>query len=124
QKIARLVVDARIETELLHDMIAFDFTAGDSDHMATPGLAQLSDDAAHRTGGRGNDERVAGLRLADLEQSEPCRYSRHAEHAEVIRRRRECRVYLVKRCRLGHAITLPAQIGQHAIARFERRILR
>ena len=41
------------------------------------------DDAAHGSRGRGDDKRLAGLRLADLEQAKIGGHARHAQRAEI-----------------------------------------
>ena len=60
---------------------------------ATPfDLRDLSNHHADRAGCTGDDDRLAGLRLADVEQTEVRRHPRHAERAEIHRQRRETRI--------------------------------
>ena len=86
-EVARLVVDAGIEAEFLHDVVALRLAAGDADRAAAPGLGELADHAADRAGGGGHHDRLPGLRRADFLHAEPGRESRHAEAAQVVRQR-------------------------------------
>ena len=50
QQIARLVIDAGIEAQVLHDVVALRLAAGDADDSATLDLGELADDAAYCAG--------------------------------------------------------------------------
>src|ERR1700687_1762957 len=50
QQIARLVIDAGIEAQLLHDVVTFCLASGDADAAATLDLGELPDDAAYCAG--------------------------------------------------------------------------
>ena len=64
------VVDGSIEAEILFNPFAFFIGAGNANDAAAVNFADLSDDAAGGAGGGGNDEGFAGLRFADIEQTE------------------------------------------------------
>src|SRR6185312_15940362 len=83
-QLSRAVVDARVEAELAHDVVAFGPAARDADRAAAHALRELSYHAADRAGCRRDDDRLAGLGLADLAQAEPRRDAGHAEDAEVV----------------------------------------
>ncbi len=80
---SRLVVDAGVETEFLHHVVALRFAARDTDRAAACRLGELADHAADRAGGGGYHHRFAGLRRADLLHAEVGRESRHPEAAQV-----------------------------------------
>src|SRR5699024_10392398 len=56
--------------------------AGDADDAAPLRLGQLGDDAADCAGGRGDENRLAGLCAADVRQAEVGGHPRHAEGTE------------------------------------------
>ena len=85
--VLRLVIDRRVEAELVDDVTAFFGAAGDPDDAATFDLRDLPDDHADGAGRPRHHDRLAGLGLADVEQAEVGGYSRHAEPADVHRQR-------------------------------------
>jgi hypothetical protein len=92
--VLRLVVDRRVESELLDDVAALVRPTGDTDGAAALDLGDLTDDRADRSGGARHDHRVARLGLSDVQQSEVGGQPGHAERADVDRQRREVRVNL------------------------------
>src|SRR5580658_1134210 len=76
------VIDAGIEPEGLHRVAALLRTARHPDHATALELRNLPDYRAHRSGRSRHHHGVAGLRLADVEESDVGGESRHAEHAE------------------------------------------
>src|SRR5437773_562601 len=79
--IARMV-DRRIEAELALDIAAFLHPAGDADDPRALALGKLSSDRADRTRGGGDDDGLAGFRLADIGEADIGGHPRHAEDAE------------------------------------------
>ena len=79
REVAGLVIDAGVEAQLLHHVVALRLPARDADRAATLDLRELPGHAADRPGGRGDDQRFARLGLADLVQPEPRGDARHAE---------------------------------------------
>ena len=90
--VLRLVVDRGVEAELAHDVVALLAAAGDADGATAFDLRDLPDHHADRAGRAGDDDRLARLRLADVEQAEVRRHARHAERAEIHRQRRDARI--------------------------------
>ena len=64
------VVDRSIEAEILFDPFTFFIGAGNANDAAAINFADLSDDAAGGAGGGGNHQGFAGLRFADIKQTE------------------------------------------------------
>src|SRR5207244_431532 len=95
-QLARLVVDAGVEAELLHHVFALLLPAGDADRAAAFQLRDLADDTPDRARCRGDDDRLTGLGLADVEQADPCRDSWHAKHPKESGRRHLARIDLVQ----------------------------
>ena len=62
-----LVIDGRIEAKIIFDPLTFFIGTRDADDTAAMNFADLSGDAASGAGGGGNDESLAGLRPADIE---------------------------------------------------------
>ena len=93
------MIDAGVEAELLHGVVALLLAARDADRAQPFDLRDLPDDRADRTGRRGDDQRLAGLRLTDVERADVRREPGHAEHAERIRRPRDARIELVDAAR-------------------------
>src|SRR5205085_903620 len=73
-----LVVDRRVEAEVLDHMSALLRAARDPDDAAAPQLGDLPGHAADRAGGARDYDRLAGLRLADPVQPEVCGHPGHA----------------------------------------------
>ncbi len=63
------IIDSGIEAQIIHNPTALFVGAGNSYHATTFNLANLANDAAGRSRSCGNDERFAGLGLADIEQA-------------------------------------------------------
>src|SRR5712671_6269445 len=81
-KIVAPMFDARIKAQFFGDVAALVGAAGDADDTATVALGQLSGNAADCPRGRGDDNRLTRLRLADRLQADIGRKARHAEDAE------------------------------------------
>ncbi len=82
-----LVVDRRVEAELVGKIAALLRAAGDADDMQALDLADLADDLPDAAGGRRDDQRLAFLRLADVQQAEIGRRADEAEDAVADRER-------------------------------------
>ena len=82
--IGMLVVDGGVEAEIVFNPFTFFIGAGDADDAAAVNFAELADDAAGGSGGGGNDERFAGLGLADFEEAEVGGEAVDAEECEEI----------------------------------------
>ncbi len=113
---AGLVVDAGVEPELAHDVVALCLAARNADHTATLELRELSDHAADRARSSGDDDGLARLRLGDVEQAHPGGDPGHAEHAERIRGRRPRGVHLAHARAVGDGVLLPAERSGHEVA--------
>ncbi len=73
----------RIQLELVDQPAAFLVGTGDADHSTPADLRQLGGDVPDRSGRRGHQDRLAGPRLADLEQAEVGREPIGAEGAQL-----------------------------------------
>src|SRR6185295_7673554 len=120
----RLVVDAGVETELLHHVVALRPAPRDTDRAAALQPGDLADHAAYRPRGRRHDDGFARLRLADIEQPDPGGHAGHAEHAEVGRQRDLAGIDLVQSLAVGAAIVLPAKHADDLVAGLESRVAR
>src|ERR1019366_10050405 len=94
---ARLVVDAGIEAELLDDPLALRRAAGNADGPAALDLRELPDRLADGPRSAGDDDGLAGLRLAHVHEAEVRGHSRHAENIEPLRQRADAQVDLRER---------------------------
>src|SRR6266849_512031 len=68
--VVALVINRRVETEIVHEVSAFFRTPRDPNRSAALDLGDLSRHRAHRTGRARNNHGVARLRFADVEQAE------------------------------------------------------
>src|SRR5437868_5759303 len=118
-----LVIDAGIEAELLHHVIALRLAAGDADRAASFYLCELPDHAADRSGCGRYEDRLACFRLTDLGQAEPRGDSGHAEKSKVIGHRRALDVDRRELAAFRHAVELPAELREHLVPRLEPRFL-
>src|SRR2546423_4975199 len=75
------MVEAIIKAEFALDIIAFVFAACDADRTRALDFRNLSDRGADRTGCCCDDDGLAGLRLADLEQPGIGGHAGPAQHA-------------------------------------------
>ena len=73
----------------IDDVVAFLRSAGDADDAAALDLGDLAGDRPDGAGGTGEHDRLAGLRLADIEQAEISGQPGHAQRAQVDRQRRK-----------------------------------
>ena len=123
----RLVVDAGVEAEFAGHVGALVGAAGDADRAAAARLRELADGAADRAAGSADDDRLPGLRLADLHQAVPGGDARHAHRAEERRQRNATRVDLAQHAggrSVEERVLLPAAHPDHAVARSVARVLR
>ena len=104
------MIDAGVEAELLHGVVALLLAAGDADRAQPFDLRDLPDDRADGAGRRGDDQRLAGLRLADVERADVRGQPGHAEHAERIRGPRDARIELDDARAVRHLVLLPAAV--------------
>src|SRR5439155_19094685 len=124
EHIVGLVVDARVEAELADDVVALVLRAGDADDATALELRDLTDDGADGARRRGDDDRLAGFRLADVEQADVRGHARHPEHAERRGDRRVRWIELACGDGLRHRMALPAVVALHDVAGLEARMLR
>jgi hypothetical protein len=110
--------------ELLGQILALLRAAGDPDNAKVLDLADLSDNRADGARGRGHDERLAGFRLADFEESEIRRPTRHAESANPPLERRLARVDLERPRAVDNRVALHAEDTYDRIALTEVRMSR
>ena len=118
------MIDAGIEAELVHHVIALCLAACDTDDAAARDLRELAGHTAHRARRGRHDHRLAGLRLPDLFQAEPRGDAGHPEDAEVIRRRRALCIDRHEIVAARDPVALPAEWREHPVARLESRIAR
>ncbi len=90
------MIEALVEAELLLDVVAFLLAAGDADRARALDFCNLADRRADRAGGRRDDDSLAGLRLADIQEPGIGGHAGHAEHAHRGRDGAEFRVDLVQ----------------------------
>ena len=81
-----LVVDRRVEAELLDDEPALLRPACDPDDPATLDLRDLSDQLAHRPRRRGDHHGFTRDRPSDLEQTEIRGHAGHPQDAQIARK--------------------------------------
>ena len=89
---AGLVIDAGIKAKFLDHELAFGGAAGNAHHTAALDSGHLADGLTDRTGRARDDNRLAGLGLPDIEQSEIGGHARHAERIEPFGQRRDAKV--------------------------------
>ena len=110
------MIEALVEAELLLHMLALVLAAGDADRTRALDLRDLPDRGADRAGRRRDDDGLARLRLADIEQAGIGGHAGHAEHTDRGRDRRKLRIDLVQALAVGQRMCLPAGARQHDIA--------
>ena len=77
-----VVIQAGIEAEFLNGPVALCLAAGNADGTAALDLRNLTDHRTDRARGGGHHHGLAGLGLADVEQTHVRREARHAEYPE------------------------------------------
>ena len=110
------VVEAGVEAEFLLDEAALRLAPGDADDAAPLDLGDLPDHRADRPGRRRHDERLSGLRLADVEQAGVGGQARHPEHAQRVGDGAERGVDLLHALAIGQRILLPAGPRENDVA--------
>ena len=110
------VADARVEAELVHDVVALLPRTGDAHHPVPLDLGNLPDHRAHRAGGGRHHDHVAVLQPADLEQADVGGQAGHAEHPEGGRDGGGPGVELADAAAVREAVLLPPRAGQHEVA--------
>src|ERR1035441_7960321 len=78
-----LVIDGRIEAQLVDYIAALGGASGNADHAAAFDLCNLSNYGAHCSGRSRHNYCLALLRLANIEQAEVSGKTRHAEKSNV-----------------------------------------
>ena len=111
-----MVADARVEAQLVDDVVALLPGPGDPHHPVPPDLGNLPHHRAHRSGRGRHHDHVAGLQPADLEEADVGGEPRHAEHPEGGRDGRRPGVQLADAAAVGQAVLLPPGPGQHEVA--------
>ena len=97
---------------------------GEPDDRAAPGdLRELADDLADRPGRSGDDDGVARLGLADVEEAEVGGEAGRPEDVQRGLRRRQVGIELSERAAAGDGVVLPAELPDDEVARREARIL-
>src|SRR5262249_4757241 len=86
-QIVGLVVEARVEPELVDDVPALLRGSGDANRPASFDLRKLADDRTDGPRRGGDDDGFARLRLTDVQQSDVGRHARHAQDAQRRRLR-------------------------------------
>ena len=118
----QLVIDAGVKAQLVHGVLAFFGTTGDTDDTAAAGFGQRSESTAHRARRGADHHGFARLGVDDLHQTVPGGHARHAHGAEVMGQRHMGGVDLAQRARLTrvhHAVVLPAAHADHLVASVE-----
>src|SRR3546814_13402501 len=82
-----MIIDSCVESIVLDQPPAFVGAAGDADDAAALDLADLADHRSHRPGRTRDEQSLARLRLADLEQPEIGRPSNRAHRRPKKRQR-------------------------------------
>src|SRR5690242_20740654 len=98
------MVQAVVEPQFLLGVATFLFPTRDAHNAATFDPPNLPHYRTHGTGRRGDDERLAGFRVTDVEQASISSKSRHTENAECIGKRTQCRVYFSGSRTIGHGV--------------------
>src|SRR5687767_2472733 len=91
-----LVVDARVETQLLDHVITLLASAGEPDGTAAASLRELPRNAADGATRGADSDRLPGHGLAYPDEAVPRRDARHAHGAEICRQRNTGRVDLAQ----------------------------
>ncbi len=121
--LAGLVVDGRVEPQLVHQPGAFVRPAGDADHLATHQLGDLAHDRTRGPGRAGDHHRVAGLGLAHLDEGQVGRLAGAAQHAQR-RGRRHALGNPGQPGAVQHRDLAPAGGAGHQVTRREVRVTR
>src|SRR5688500_17475315 len=114
-----LVVDARVEAQLLDHVITLLAAAGEPDRTAAASLRELPHHASHCAARGADGDRLAGLGLADSDEAVPRRHARHTHGAEICRQRNTGRVDLAQhaaRAAVDDTVLLPAAHTDNGIA--------
>ena len=110
------VADARVEAQLVHDVVALLSRPGDADHPVTPDLRNLPHDRPYRPRRGRHDDHVAVLQPADLKEADVGGEPRHAEHPEGGRDGRRPGVEPADTAAVGEPVLLPTDPGEHEVA--------
>src|SRR5260370_10252653 len=119
-----LVIESAVEAEVVDQVADLRIRARNADHAASEYFGDLSYDRSHRSGRSGNHDGLAGLGMADIDQSEVGGQTDVAEHAERSRNRGGCGIDLAQRLTLRNPLLLPTGIRDHDVAWLQARIVR
>ena len=111
-----LVVDGGVEVELLGEPGALGVAAGDAHHPTADDLSDLADDGSHRSGGAGDDQCLAGLRFAHVEEPEVGGQTDHAKEPEVGGQGQRPRLDHPQPGAIRDAVVLPADRARDDVA--------
>src|SRR5690606_22660818 len=117
--VGALVIDRGIEAEVLDDMAALVRPARYADSATALDLRDLADDGTDGARSGRNDNRLARLRAANLQQAEiggEARHAASAEHDRQIDRQALRQNAHGAHALIGDAVVLPAGQTAHMIA--------
>ena len=120
---AALVVDAGVEAQFVHHVVALSRTAGNTYSAAAFDSGHLPDGRTHRPGGTGNNHGFARFRLTRFEQAEIGGHARHAQYIQPHRQGRQPGVDLAEILAVGDAVILHVEHAADIIAHCELRML-
>ena len=110
------MVERHVEAEVVEQRLALLLPAGDADGSRALDLGDLADGRPDGSGGRCDDDGLARLWLADLEQPGVRREAGHAEHAERRGDGYDGRVEAAHAGAVGDRVGLPAGVGERDVA--------
>ncbi|MNO88852.1 hypothetical protein D3C76_803190 [compost metagenome] len=123
-KIIRVVIQTLIKSQHVDRMTTFFRAARDAYHMTAFNLADLPDGCPDWPGGRSDYQRLARLRLADIQQPHIRGETRHPQHTQRPGRIFNLFAQLDEARAVREFILLPAAITQYPLARFKFRMVR
>src|SRR5262249_46532488 len=119
----RTPVNTGVKAQFVDDIRTFLIAAGDADGAATLDLGDLSDHAADRTRGSGDDYRLTWHWSADVEQGNVGRHSWHAQNPQEIRNWALLGVDLAHSFAIGDSEFLPTVVAKNQFSLDESRVV-
>ena len=110
------MTDARVEAELVHDVVALLLRTRHPDDPMPLELRNLPHHGPHRAGRGRHHDLIAGLQLTDFEQAGISGHARHAQHSERGGDGRGGGVQGADAPAVRQAVLLPPGAAQHEVA--------
>ena len=117
--VLRLVIDAGVKAEFIHDEIYLFLRPGRSNNVAAHYLRNLAYDLPNCTRCRRNEDGLPGLRPAHIKKAEVGGHTWHSQNAKRSGEGTQCRVNTAQVAPVRDGILLPAQPALHNLAHAE-----